>query len=71
VIVTKKPGIEMTNKQRRFFAMSGATFFVFCGLLVFIVGHNTYPLSIIAGLGILMILGGLMAAVFLFLNLPR
>jgi len=62
---------EMTNKQRRFFAMSGATFFVFCGLLVFIVGRSVYPLSIIAGLGILMIVGGLMAAVFLFLSLPR
>ena len=61
----------MTNRQRYFFATSGAVFFIFCGLLVFIVGHNAYPLSIISGLGILMILGGLIAVVFLFLNLPK
>lgn len=61
----------MTNERRRFFAMSGAIFFAFCGLLTFIVGHNAHHLSIMSGLGILMIVGGLIAAVFLFLNLPK
>ncbi len=61
----------MMNKQRRFFAMSGAIFFAFCGLLVFIVGRNAHLLSIIPSLGILMIVGGVIAAVFLFLSLPR
>ena len=67
----KQKGIEMTNKRRRFFAMSGAIFFAFCGFLIFIVGRNVQTMSIIPGLGILMILGGLLAVVFLFLSLPR
>ncbi len=60
----------MTYKQRRFFAMSGAICFAFCGLLVFFVGRHARLVSILSALGILMIIGGLIAAVFLLVSLP-
>ena len=61
----------MTNKQRRFFALSGTACFTFFGSLVFFVGHIAHLASSISSLGILMLVGGLLAAVFLCVSLPR
>jgi len=60
----------MDPKRRFIFVTGGAVFFALCGLLVFLVGLN-FHLGLIRTIGVLMILGGLMATIFLFLYLPR
>lgn len=60
----------MFFQRRWLFATSGAIFFALCGLLVLLVGLN-FHLGLIRTIGVLMIIGGLMAVIFLFLYLPR
>jgi len=56
----------MSFQRRLLFATSGAIFFALCGLLVFLIGLN-FRLELIRTIGVLMILGGLMATIVLFL----
>lgn len=60
----------MSTKQRLLFATSGAIFFALCGLLVLLIGLNLHE-GLIRTIGVLMMIGGLMAVIFLVLYLPR
>lgn len=60
----------MDFKRRLFFSTSGAIFFALCGLLVLLVGLN-FHVGLIRTIGVLMIVGGLIAVIFLILYLPR
>lgn len=60
----------MFLQRRLLFATSGAIFFALCGLLVLLVGLN-FHVGLIRTIGVLMMIGGLMAVIFLVLYLPK
>ena len=61
----------MSPKQRLLFSISGSTFFMLCGLVIFIISFNFRVESLIRILGFLMLLGGLIATFFLYFTLPK
>ncbi len=61
----------MPFKQRLLVAMSGSMTFSLCGLFIFLASRYFHLIRIIATLSILMVLGGLIAAIVLFLYYVR
>lgn len=61
----------MPPKRRLLFAVSGSLLGTLCGLCVFLLGLDFHFAGIIQNIGILMIIGGVIATVFLLFTLPR
>jgi hypothetical protein len=57
----------MSFRQRMLIVMSGSTTFSLCGLCIFLASRYFHLIRIITTLSILMILGGLIATVVIFL----